>query len=955
MTFASSAAVGRRLAFGEFELAPTARTLWRSGEPVKLGSRALDILIALASRPGDILSKDELNRIVWRGAFVDETAVRVAISALRKALGEHGGKYVTTVPGRGYCFVLDVSATTAGLSPEPPLRPRRLPPPITRVVGREILIAGLAQEVKRRRLLSLVGPGGIGKTTVALAIAERVRGVFDAIAFVDLSPLQDASQMPAGVAAALGLNLRGQQGPIDEIAAAVGGRRVLLVFDNCEHLVHLAAGFVEDLIGRADGVTVLATTRELLRATGEWVHQLAPLETPPLSPAISAKEALGYSAVEMFEDRAALALGGYQLDDADAPYVADICRRLDGIALAIELAAGRLASLGVQRLAGSLEDCFRVLTHGRRTALPRHQTLRATYDWSYQLLSPEDRAALRRLSLFRGDFDLDDAAALIEGDGGVTDAADRMASLVDKSLVATSLSAQVLRYSLLETTRAYAQQKLVESGESDAYRRRHAEHTRAVFGRAEAEWGSRPVRDWLHAHSGQLGNLRAALDWAFSSDGDGAIGAALTAAAAPLWFHLSLLDEGMARVERAIAWTRGQPHPDRRLMLQLHAASTWPRVQAIGGTPDAAAARQEALALAVELEDVDYQLRAVWALLIECANRGAAAEALAMADRFAALAQQASDPQDKVIARRLRGKSLHFLGDFAGSRREAEQMLELYEPRQSHLVRFQYDQRLTAQITLARDLWLQGYADRALALVEQMVAEAQALGHTLTFGAVVCDAACFIALWVGDLALAARYTNMLKAHTSPEYRGWHGLGEACEGEILIRRGHAEEGIERLEHAIRSLRAGPFCLHNTAIEGVLAEGLLACGQISDARETVEGAIGRCHASGEAWCLAELMRIQAIALAASDLSAEAVDVVASGLEIARAQGALAWELRLALTLTEIEDTVGARETLRRVLDRFQEGFGTNDYLRALARLSRAHGASADHYRIGGDHSV
>jgi len=941
MTLASSAAVGRRLAFGEFELAPTARALWRSGAPVKLGSRALDILIALASRPGEILSKDELTRIVWRGAFIDDTAVRVGISALRKALGEYGERYIATVPGRGYCFVLDVAATTKfwpEATEREPLKPLRLPPQITRIVGREILVDALAREVARRRLLSLVGPGGIGKTTVALAIAERVSGAFDATAFVDLSPIQDANQMSASVAAALGLNVRSQQDPVEEIAAAVDGQRVLLLFDNCEHLVDLAAGFVEDLLGRATSVTILATTRELLRAAGEWVHQLAPLEAPPYSPTLSAKEALGYSAVEMFEDRAALALGGYQLDDADAPYVADICRRLDGIALAIELAAGRLASLGVQGLAGSLEDCFRILTHGRRTALPRHQTLRATFDWSFQLLSPEDQAALRRLSVFSGTFTLDDAAAVIEGDRRVADAADRMTSLVDRSLMVTSLSGRMLQYSLLETTRAYAQQRLAEAGEADLYRRRHAEHMRSAFNKAQAEWGRRPVRDWLQAYCGQLGNLRAALDWAFSSEGDGSIGATLTAAAAPLWFHLSLLDEGMARVERAIAWAKDQPSLDRRLMLQLHAVSNWPRVQAIGGTPSAPAARQKTLALAVELEDVDYQLQAVWALIIACANRGAAADALAMADRFAALARQASDPQDQVIARRLRGKSLHFLGDFAGSRREAEQMLELYEPRPSHLVRFQYDQRLTAQITLARDLWLQGYADRALALVEQMIADAQALDHTLTLGAVVCDAACFIALWVGDMALAARYTDMLKAHTSPAYRGWHSLGDAFEGEILIRQGRAEEGVGRLEHAIQSLRAGPFCIYNAAIEGVLAEGLLACGQIGDARETVEGAIGRCRASGEAWCLAELMRIRAMVLAGASRLTEAVNVLADGLEIARAQGALAWELRLASTLAEIEDSVGARDTLRGVLDHFQEGFGTNDYLRAVARLGR-----------------
>jgi predicted ATPase/DNA-binding winged helix-turn-helix (wHTH) protein len=940
MTLASSAAVGEQLAFGEFELAPAARALWRSGVRVSLPSRALDILVALVSRPGETLSKEELTRIVWRGAVVDETLVRVAISAARKALGENGKQYLVTVPGRGYCFAAGVAQTTSRLSTRgmerAPLRPQRLPLQIARVVGREAVVEALAQEVKHRRLLSLVGPGGIGKTTVALAIAERLKGEFDAIAFIDLA-MEDGAQMSAGVAAALGLSLRPQQDPIDGIAAAVEGTRVLLLLDNCEHVVDLAAGFAEDLLGRAPGVTILATTRELLRAAGEWVHHLSALQLPPIASPLSAQEARGYSAVAMFEDRACHALGGYQLDDADAPYVAEICHRLDGIALAIELAAGRLPSLGVRGLAASLEDSFRILTPGRRKALPRHQTLSATFDWSYQLLSAEDQAALRRLSVFRGAFTLEDAAAVIESEH-LADAADCLATLVDKSLVIARPSSWKLPYILLETSRAYAQQKLAEAGEADSYRRRHAEHTRAAFDTAQAEWGGQPVRNWLQAYSGQLGNLRAALDWAFSPDGDGAIGAAMTAAAAPLWFHLSLLDEGMARVEQAIAWTKRQPRPDRRLMLQLHAASTWPRVQAIGGTPDAAAARQEALALAVQLEDIDYQLQAVWALLIECANRGAAAEALAMADRFAALAKQASDPQDQVIARRLRGKSLHFLGDFAGSRREAEKMLELYEPRPSHLVRFQYDQQLTAQITLARDLWLLGYADRALALVEQMVDKAQALGQTLTLGAVVCDAACFIALWVGDMALAARYTDMLRANTSPAYRGWHSLADGFEGEILIRQGRAEEGVERLEHAIQSLKSGPFCIYLTAFEGVLAEGLLARGQIGDALETVDGAIGRCRASGEAWCLAELTRIRAMALAGAGRPMEAVAALADGFEIAVGQGALAWELRLASTLAEIEDSVGARGTLGGVVDRVTEGFGTNDYLRSAAMLGR-----------------
>ena len=378
--------------------------------------------------------------------------------------------------------------------------------------------------------------------------------------------------------------------------------------------------------------------------------------------------------------------------------------------------------------------CFSILTHGRRTALPRHQTLRATLDWSYRLLSPEDQAALRCLSVFNGSFTLEDAAFVMGPLIGFGEANDRLTSLLDKSFVVAKPEERTFRYRLLDTTRVYAQDKLEESGEANSQRRRHAEHVRIVFDRAKAECDQRPTADWLQTYGCELGNLRAALDWAFSKDGDGAMGAAITAAAAPIWFHLSLLDEGLSRVERAIAWLKDQPTPDRRLMMQLYAISGWPQMRAIKGVPSGAAAWRETLALAIELDDVDYQLRAIWALSVDRTNHGEAAEALALADRFAAVAERAGDSQDRMIGQRIRGKSLHYLGDFVGSRREIEQMLERYAPppQRSHVIRFQYDQRLIAQITLVRGLWLQGYADQALALVEQMIAEGLALEHTLT-------------------------------------------------------------------------------------------------------------------------------------------------------------------------------------------------------------------------------
>lgn len=947
MAQGSKTAVGERLAFGEFELAPAARTLWRYGVPVKLGRRALEILIALASRPGEVLSKEALTQLVWGDVHVEETALRVGVSAARKALGDGGARYIATVPGRGYCFVLDVEATSAKASAEEaggtPHKTRRPPPQIIRIVGRDAVVDALAESVSRRRLISLVGPGGIGKTTVALAVLARLQDAFDRVAFVDLAPIEDGSQMSAAVAAAFGLNVRLQQDPVEAIVAAAQARRVLLVLDNCEHIVDGVAVFIEDLLGQAVGLTVLATTRELLRAAGEWVHQLSPLEAPPVLPIMTATNARRYPAVALFEDRAAHALGGYQLDDADAVYVADICRRLDGIALAIELAAGRVADLGVQGLARSLANSFQVLTHGRRTALPRHQTLRATFDWSYRLLTPDDQAVLMRLSVFSGDFTQNDAIAVAAAESfSSTEIDEHLASLHDKSLVTARPAGIALRYRLLDATRAYAKEKLEEGGDAGLLRRRHAQYVATLFDQAQAEWDLRPTADWLQTYSVQLGNLRTALDWSFSQEGDGALGAALTAAAAPLWFHLSLLDEGLLRVERAIAWLKQQPDPDHRLMMQLYAVSGWPQMRAIKGIPSGAAAWKETLRLAVELDDVDYQLRALWALWVDSNNGGAVTESLVLADRFAALAERAGDPEDRMVGRRLRGKSLHFLGDFAGSRRETEQMLDLYAPpsQRSHVIRFQYDQRLTAQITLARNLWLLGYAEQALALVEQMVTEATALDHTLTLAHVLSDATCFVALWVGDLALATHYVDMLRTHTSLHALDvWHTYSEAFEAEIMIRQGRANEGVGPLRRAIKALESAGFVLYNRAFEGVLAEGLLALGRSGDALAVVEIAVERCHSTGEAWCLPELMRIQALGLAAADRPHVAAAVLREGLKMAHGQGALSWELRLATALVQVDESSGPHDTLRDVMKRMSEGFAMSDYLRAAAMLAAA----------------
>lgn len=940
-------------AFGAFQLVPAERLLLREGVAVRVGGRSLDILIVLVAAGGRVVGKDELIDAVWSGAVVEESALRVHISTLRKALGDGEGdvRLITNVPGRGYCFVAPVVAidgpapATTQVDTTPPGGPaiRRLPVLVGRIVGRDVLVRDLADLLAGQRLLTVVGPGGMGKTTVAVSVAERVTADQGwEVAFVDLAPLADPELVPAAVAAAVGVAVRSAD-PVAEIAAAIEGRRWLLVLDSCEHLIDAATTFTEGLLSRAPGVSILATSREALRAGGEWVHRLQPLDAPPAGASPTATEALRYPAVQMFVDRASATLGGYRLDDAQAPLVAEICRRLDGIALAIELATGRLDTMSVPVLARSLENCFQVLTRGRRTALPRHQTLRGAIDWSYGILPAGEQTILRRLGVFNGPFTLLAAQRVADEDGDLAaELENGLFNLVAKSLVAVDLDDGEARYRLLDTTRAYVREKLAGSGEGPRLGRRHASYYRDLFRQAETEWDTRPTTEWLADYAGELDNLRAALDWAFSAEG--AIGVALTVAAAPLWFQLSLIDECLGRVQGALAWLETSPQPDPRARMRLHAMLGWPQMRAITAFPSGAEAWRSALAIAETIGDGDYQARALWALWTDRVNSGEAAEALRFADRFAVLAQANPEVADRLIAQRIRGWSLLMLGQLDQAQAVIADMLQRYVPpaRRSHVARFQYDQRSIARITLARALWLRGHADQALRDVEDNLAEVMASEHTLSVAHVLSDAACFLALWSGDLALADRYVRLLRVHTAAQALDvWHTYGDCFEGEIRLRRGDVPSGLALMRSGIETLRAAGFVCYHSAFLGVLADGLRRDGQLDQAAATLDEALATCERTGEAWCLPELLRLRGEVLLDRGLPAEAEQAFARSLDLAEQQGALAWELRTTVSLARAWVASGrgdeARRRLALTLGKFTEGFATADHLAASGLLA------------------
>jgi predicted ATPase/DNA-binding winged helix-turn-helix (wHTH) protein len=930
--------------FGRFTVVRLRRELLADGRRVDLGDRAFDTLLALIDAPGTVHSKDDLLRRVWPDQVVEEANLHVQISALRKALGADRA-LIRTVAGRGYQFTGEVRARAAAAVA--PVRMTNLPEAVSELVGREGELAELQTLVSQRRLVTLVGAGGIGKTRLALEVAHRLLPSFaDGVGLVELAPLTDPQLVPATVASALKLASVSGISSNEGVATALAGRQVLVVLDNCEHVIEAAAHMAEALLRASAGACVVATSREPLRAVAEYVYRVPSLDVPGQD-TVAVDDVLRHGAVKLFVARAQAAEPRFVLDHRRAPAAAAICRHLDGIPLAIELGAARIAAFGVEGVASRLDDRFRLLTSGSRTVLPRQQTLRATLDWSHDLLSQPERVLLRRLSFLTGGFSLDAAASIAAGAGlAGGDVDECLANLVAKSLVSVDFGAAVTSHRLLETTRAYARERLEESGEVERLRRRHAEYHRDLFQRADTEWPTQPTVEWLATYAPRLDDLRAALDWAFGLDGDAVLAVALTTTAVALWYQLSLPAECRARLERALSTLMEMADRDPRRELLLQTALGWALGHTTGTARETAAAWATALRLAEELHDSDYQLRALWGLWADHINRGEFRQALSLAERFGAVAAKASAPSDRLVGERMLGVVLHFLGEQTRARGHIECMLERYvgPPNRSDVVRFQYDQRVSARTTLSRVLWIQGFTDQAMRTVKDAVDDAVAMQHALSVCNALGQAACPVAIASGDLAAADRYVAMLGHHA--ERHGadvWLTYGRCFRGMLLIKRAQLDVGVPMLSAAVDELRTARFIQYYTACLAALAEGLVCTGQAEQGLVIVDEALARSDTVEERWILAELLRLKGelVLLGASpDAAVVAEDYFRQSLELARRQEALAWELRAAMSLARLwqrqRRTGQAGALLAPVYRRFTEGFDSTDLVAAKALL-------------------
>lgn len=927
------------LGFGPFALLPARRLLLEDGAPVELGARALDILILLASRPGEVVSKQALLREAWPGVFVEEVNLRVHVAAIRRALGdgEDGRRFLSTVPGQGYSFVAPVVPLDPALQVDVSAT-HWLPRQTRRVVGREDVIASVLEDLAQDRLVTLAGPAGIGKTTVAIAVADQARTAFaDRGAFVDLAPVSDPGALGVTLAMALGLTQLRAATP-ENIALALRGRRLLLVVDNCEHLIEAAAATLGAVLAKTDEIRIIATSREPLGIAGETLRRLPPLEVPAPGAVRTAKQAQANPAIQLFEQRARAARASFELDDASAPVLADICRRLEGVPFAIELAASRVDTFGVSELKAQLDDNISLLDYCGGRIAPRHlRSVRDALAWSCDLLSEPERRLLRRLSVFAGSFSLEDAIDLAGIEGATARAiTDGVAALASKSLLAVEFRGLRARYRLLETTRLYAAERLKQDDAPDQWRRRHANLVQARLERSQTPASGAPY----------LEDLRAALDWAFAEAGEVDTAANLTLAAIPLWVELSLYGECRRWTAAALRQVH-DPSEERYRDLALRAALGSAIMFDEGHGAAAITVHKDALQAARRLGDVDHELRALWGLWSCEINTGGYPQSLDYARQFTEAAERSPLTDDALIGRRMMGSSYHYVGEPRLARAHTEAMLNRYVPPPDgrDIRRYHTDQRILAQTLLAPVLWILGLPDQAQALSDRNLREAISHDHPWSLIYAVVQHAFHSTVLAGNLGAARE--DLARLSDLAERFPWSAAGlqyATLSGSVEARLGEATLGVPRLEAALRRRAASGLVLQQASALGILAVGQRRMGDTDRALATVEEALTQSETLGELWVHPELLRIKGEILQASG-EATAEGFLEAAVTEAKASGALGWELRATVNLAELwiaqNRREAARERLALACARFSEGFRTADVAAAYSLLRRLGG--------------
>lgn len=900
-----------RWRFGPFTLRETQRRLERSGEAVRLGPRAFNLLLELIKRPGEFLSKEELLSMVWAGLVVEEASVRVHMSLLRKALGSPGEEedcveWISNVPQRGYRFNAKVARERIDaphtVEPRPPAPSFARPPArLTELVGRESDVEGVLESLEAHRLVTIVGAGGIGKTSVAIRSAERYQQQLAVpVAFVDLSPLISQDHVLGTLARSVGA-AADMPDTLHAIVQCLAGQAVLLLIDNCEHVIEALAPPINELLSALPGLRILATSRESIRVAAEYVVRLPALAVPD-SEGSTLAQALEWPSVQLLVERARAAGAGI-FNEAQGPLLARISRQVDGIPLAIELVAARLGVQSVGDLARTLDDHMRLHAIANRAVSARHRTLAAALDWSIALLDEVELRFFRRLSVFRGRFDV--ASALgVNADMDADVAFDALISLTNKSLIFFDSSDSVSPYRLLDTTRSYAAALLGRSDEHAIMLRRHAMYMLDAMKVATAELAQLTEQEWGERYAYRVDDVRFALDVCLIQQPDATLAAALVIASMPLWFHLSQVAEYRDRVAVALALVDRQPEPDLESATWLSTSLLTALLNTRGSNEDLNAVCDRALAGALAVKVPVLELRARWGRCTHDMFRGEYAAALRHSQPVLALAQSGTDPAALILSHRVSAMANHFCGGFDVSRQHSEASIAISAGiGRTHANMLGPDASVAAMAVLCRTLWIQGDTEKALQVAGNAVERAEALGNSLS----VCAAlygACPVALWAGETELA---------------RGWVSLmiEEAQRRGLLGWLRYAEWFHQGLQLAItedRSLLMQEVSARFAAYDAPRREMLVTfCPDWFD-----DQLIERLVQGEGLWCAAEIWRAAGWRSERRGLVDEAEGFYLRAIATAKQQGAKGWELRATRSLASMRAGLGLAQWVTQQLD-------------------------------------
>ncbi|MFM0224072.1 ATP-binding protein [Paraburkholderia dipogonis] len=976
---------------GPLQVDLASRELFLDGQPVRIGSRAFDILAVLIAANGALVSKSAMLEQVWPDTIVEENNLQVHMSALRKVLGE-SRNLIQTVSGRGYRLVSreasaeqrgntvrDYALETAGPIPSVRNVPNNLPANSSALIGRDQAISDVAQALASTRHVTLVGPGGIGKTRLAIEIARSSLTHFpEGVYLVPLASTVDANSVLAMFANSVGVSAASGPLTLARVSKELGERRVLFVLDNCEHVLGPAAELAEALLNVSPAIRILATSREPLRVVDEHLYWVASLDVPARDD--ESQHVLQRSAVQLFLSRARAIDARFSSDDRSIHLTGTVCRRLDGIPLAIELAAARAAILGIETLADHLDDRFNMLTGGNRTALPRHQTLKATLDWSHALLDDAERATLRRLGVFVNSFTIDSAIAMVS-DAGLreSDVIAALSGLVEKSLVVMHAERGKASYRLLETTRAYAMQKLDDNGERRLVTLKHARYFADLLER-DSSSDAHEARDtsaagvdpdrWHHRIREQLDDLRAALAWALSPKGDAALGETLAVKFVSVLYELSLVDECCVWATRTLdavdAMHQGSRSPRHlRVRMQLLATLGAALVYVNGPNRETLGIWAEVLALAIASGDQTFEARALWGMWNANQSAGAARNALAFAQRFASLAAQTGDTANGILAHRLLGIASHYAGDQQAARASLDQFLQHTGRLQHRLPLGQsIDQGAVGRATFARLLGLQGARDQALRVAEACVAEACRQKQAIVTCYVLVEAEIPLALLAGQRKRAAQAIALLRdVSARVGLRVSHACCRCFDEYLHSLDDTSAQRVQSFRAALDDLDALDCAAPRAMLAAQYGLALGRAGQREEGIAAVVDALARGDETGDQWYAAELRRVHAELLLMEyagqspfgDAATQAQASLTAALEESLEQGCRSLQLRVATSLGRLWHAQGrsveAVQLVKSASAQITEGRDWDDFkaaqelLRVAAKACAKIGACAN----------